>query len=248
MNSKDLLLLYAAKVFGGSKGPTYLTTASDYDGTNDYALRGANLTGAADGKVYTLAFWLNLDADGSNETIFQTEQLAIQVLKQSVNRILVTQYESGAGLLTQVFGSTNTLNAADGWVWVGIAFNTDATTYIYHGDTQIATKTLAGQTMAMTATNWAIGAINSGGGVRLNGCLSEFWYAQEYVDFSVEANRRKFISNSGKPVSLGEDGSAPTGTQPLIYAPDGDPSTNLGSGGDFTITGALTECASSPSG
>ncbi len=42
----------------------------------------------------------------------------------------------------------------------------------------------------------------------------------EYLDFSVEANRRKFISAAGLPQPLGLDGSTPTGNQPAMYFDD----------------------------
>lgn len=68
-----------------------------------------------------------------------------------------------------------------------------------------------------------------------------------------EATRRKFISAEGKPVNLGADGSTPTGTAPAMFfrrAPAAAASTfgnNLGTGGAFTITGTLTNAATSPS-
>lgn len=61
----------------------------------------------------------------------------------------------------------------------------------------------------------------------------------------------KFFS-AGKPVDLGSDGSTPTGTAPAIFlrrAPSAAASTfatNLGTGGDFDITGTLTIAPSSP--
>lgn len=63
--------------------------------------------------------------------------------------------------------------------------------------------------------------------------------ASEYIDFSVEENRRKFFDVSGSVVNLGVDGSTPTGSQPEIYLGN-DYDTfhqNLGSGGDFTVSG-----------
>lgn len=88
----------------------------------------------------------------------------------------------------------------------------------------------------------------------LTGYLADYWIgAGQLIDFSVMANRRKFISASGKPVNLGADGSIPTGTAPAVFlrrAPSGAAATfanNLGTGGDFTITGSLTNSPSSPS-
>lgn len=86
------------------------------------------------------------------------------------------------------------------------------------------------------------------------GYLADCWVgAGQLLDLSVTANRRKFISASGKPVDLGADGSTPTGTAPAIFLsiPNGGTpanfANNLGTGGSFAITGALTLAPSSPS-
>jgi len=71
------------------------------------------------------------------------------------------------------------------------------------------------------------------------GTLGFFWFNTEYIDFSQEANRLKFFDAVNYPVDLGEDGSLPTGNQPLIYInKDFHLGTNLGSGGDFTPVNA----------
>lgn len=76
------------------------------------------------------------------------------------------------------------------------------------------------------------------------------WFAPgQFIDFSVLGNRRKFVDGSGKPVDLGTDGSIPTGTAPAIFF-SGNASSfaiNKGTGGAFTLTGALTNASSSPS-
>ena len=64
-----------------------------------------------------------------------------------------------------------------------------------------------------------------------------------------EATRRKFSTADNKPVDLGSDCSAPTGTVPAICF-SGDASTfgtNKGNGGAFTLSGTLTNAATSPS-
>jgi len=59
---------------------------------------------------------------------------------------------------------------------------------------------------------------------------------------------QKFRSAGGKPVSLGSDGSTPTGTAPTVYLknPFGTFQNNLGGGGNFTVTGTLADDASIP--
>jgi hypothetical protein len=68
-----------------------------------------------------------------------------------------------------------------------------------------------------------------------------------YIDLSVESNRRLFITAGGKPVNP-DLPRAILGT-PLIdlRGPASAFGTNNGSGGDFTVTGTLTDASTSPS-
>lgn len=79
-----------------------------------------------------------------------------------------------------------------------------------------------------------------------------------FVDLSILANRRKFITPSAGAVYLGSDGSSPLGAQPPVFltvtaggqANSADTfAENNGSGGAFAITsGPLTLSTSSPPG
>jgi len=81
----------------------------------------------------------------------------------------------------------------------------------------------------------------SGAGDWYDGCLSEFWLKDVYYDLSVESNRRRFISENGKPVRLP--------TSPLIYLNGSSLTwTNSGSTNLGTQTlNSITDCADSPS-
>ena len=73
--------------------------------------------------------------------------------------------------------------------------------------------------------------------------IADFYFnPTTYIDLSVTANRRKFISASLHPVDRGATGSIPTGTAPIMYQSGAVASwqTNKGTGGGFTLTGALT--------
>jgi hypothetical protein len=79
-----------------------------------------------------------------------------------------------------------------------------------------------------------------------NGSIGELYFHDAYIDLSVAANREKFYnSTTGKPANLGPDGSTPLLVQPRLYVrgPAGTLATNLGSGGSFTLTGALGDGA-----
>jgi hypothetical protein len=88
---------------------------------------------------------------------------------------------------------------------------------------------------------------------KFDGCLSRTWLkVGTYLDFSQESVRRKFYSATGTPVYLGTDGSVPTGSVPNCYhfitdAVSADNyALNLGSGADFTVTGALVQASTVP--
>lgn len=95
---------------------------------------------------------------------------------------------------------------------------------------------------------FAVGSDTEGG--NLLGDLADVWIAPgQFIDFSIEENRRKFIDANGKPVNLGSDGSTPTGSAPAVYF-SGDAATfavNRGNGGASTVAGTLTNATTSPS-
>lgn len=75
-------------------------------------------------------------------------------------------------------------------------------------------------------------------------CMAQLYAAApaEFFDLTVTANRRKFISDLGYPVTLGDNGGRPTGAQPALFLSLGladnaaDAVTNLGTGSSFTVT------------
>jgi hypothetical protein len=89
----------------------------------------------------------------------------------------------------------------------------------------------------------------------LFGDISDVWIAPgQFVDFSQQSIRRKFIDANGKPVFLGANGELPTGTSPSIFL-SGDASStgfvkNKGSAGDVltSITGAVNTSGNNGAG
>ena len=79
-----------------------------------------------------------------------------------------------------------------------------------------------------------------------DGCCAQIYLnTEEYLDFSVTLNRRKFIDALGGMVSLGINGELPTGNSPSIYH-YGKPSNfpiNYGTQGQMTnLVGILSNC------
>lgn len=242
-------------LLGGAYSGVY-PFAYDYDGTNDYATRGADLTGAADGKQGTFSAWVRVDAgDGTNRFLLSNAT----TVAGNTNRIIVWmpasnvvrfQGRNAAGTDILVVDSSAYVAGA---TWRHLLASWDLTDtgkrHIYISDvSDLATvTTYTDDTIDYAVGDWAIGA-SPGGALPWNGCISELLFHTTYIDLSVTANRRKFITAAGKPANLGSNGALPLGVQPLLYAPTGDASNNKGSGGNFTVTGTLDAASTTPFG
>jgi hypothetical protein len=237
---------------GPGSASGYATTASDYDGTNDYATRGADLTGIADGKAGTLSLWARMDGGDGTNMILMANAVGVATSCVTIQRSAANRFQLSLrnAALTSI-GSINSAstNFTAGATWRNVLCSWDLAAGVarmYVTDVSEGSVVPTNDTIDYTLGNFSIGA-GTGGGTKFNGCLSEVFFHTQFIDLTLAANRRKFISGSGKPVFLGADGSLPLGVQPLLYAPNGNPTTNLGSGGAFTVTGSLDPCSSSPS-
>lgn len=232
--------------------------SADFDGTNDY-MRRVGFTGAADSKSGILSAWIRLDdGDGSVHVILDGIEVAVSFafVRVDTTNTLRIDGDNTSGILILRLTSDTAYTAGATWLHVLASWDLAvAAGHLYINDVEdlAAGPTLTDDTIDYTVTTWTIGA-NSGAGFKTNGCLAEFYFAPgQFLDFSVEANRRKFISESGKPVYLGTTGNLPTGTTPLVYQHLDDTeavanfATNRGTGGDFTITGTLDTGSTSPS-
>lgn len=238
---------------GGDGG--YRANAVQFDGSNDYLTRGAELTGITDGQAGTISAWINLTggnatdmvwlASGITSTRFVASRLSSNVFQIFARRADATE------ILKLVTVATYT--SASGWIHFLSSWDlgTAGRRRIYVNDAadlSVATFT-QGETIDYVAdAAWSMGA-HSGGTLKFNSDVADLWFDDSWLDISAEANRRKFITPNGKPVDLGEAGQLPTGSSPLVFlaSPTASWQTNLGTGGGFTENGALTDGSSSPS-
>ena len=247
---------------GGSSPPPpgYTTGAVSFDGATQ--LVNAALS-ATDNQYCSFSVWVYFVDLTSVPTVWIVDPLntfgcnlaggAPAVSPQA----LASSFDDASGDLLIVSNADFANHNSPTGEWINFLGNVDSTNqliqlYANDSDTTGTIQRLSTGTLGFNGLPFYIGsdAVNF-----LDGYLADLWIASgQYIDFSVTANRRKFISASGKPVSLGADGSTPTGTAPAVFlrrAPSADPSTfanNLGTGGGpFTITGALTAAPTSPS-
>lgn len=231
----------------------HVVSAWDFDGTNDYSNRGANLTGISDGKEGTLSVWVRVDGgNGTRRTIFGTYNGAsfgtFQVELQANNTFLV--YAETPPVLSVALNISSTTAYTAGTIWRHLLaswkLDTAGARHLYINDvSDLTVTTFNNATIDYTSGATAIGALPLDGTLKFNGCIAEMWFSPTYIDLSIEANRRKFINADRKPVDLGDSGQNPTGNIPILFTKNF--ATNLGTGGNFTITGSLDAASTSPS-
>jgi hypothetical protein len=229
----------------------FAVDAATFDGLSDWLSRGAALSGVADSATAILSYWIRSAAASGYVLASDAEQVGEFISSMSGPFF----YDSGG--VNGIFASGTTALDDGDWHHVLIALNSSGTVLeIYVDDVSDGGAPSVDGTPAnffFSDTDWGIGASPSGGS-KLAADLAEVYFAPgQFLDITVEANRRKFISAAGKPVDLGADGSTPTGAAPAVYLhlDDGEAvanfAVNAGTGGNFTVNGALATAATSPS-
>ena len=208
--------------------------------TADYYISSITPTGVVNGKTFTVSFWhqwqakiatqLDLLKTGAGD--FATGQLEIRFWN-TPNRIAI-QFGQGSDFqLTSEGTFSNTedgnwhhyMASGDGVAGVGNLYIDD----VNYSNTGAFVTTNANRQFVNT---WSFNERSVGGGQTMN--LADFWFANTYIDLSVAANRRKFVSSKRLPVFLGANGEIPTGTSPWWYFgnPAASWATNLGTAGN----------------
>lgn len=234
----------------------FLVDGADFDGTNDYMTRGAGLTGAVDTKTGILSIWLRIDAgNGTARRILANTGDFVQIYLGTDNNIYVYLIEPGGPNEVLLLGTVSGgLTSGASWRHILASWDIVASaTHMYLDDiSDKQVPILLNLAPDYTVADWRVGATMAAG-AKYNGCMAEFYFApNQFLDFSVEANRRKYRTAVGKPALLGLDGSLPTGVAPIMYHHLDDNeavanfATNRGSGGNFTITGTLDTATTSP--
>ena len=228
-----------------------LFNAVVFDGTNDYLSKSGTFTGAANAKEFTLSFWIKrsqtdaaflIDSAGANVG------LKLEILDNDHLRIRAFN----AATLLDVETASNVFdNGSWHHVLMSVDLTNSSTRAIYIDDVaDSATWT----TYTNTVIDWTgvtglyIGA-TSAGASKVAASIAEFYlHTGSYVDLSDSANRRKFITANGRPAMRDYNGGYQGAGQPKLWLSGATASwhINKGSGGGFTLTGALTTAPTLP--
>ena len=217
-----------------------------FDGTNDYLLRGADLTGSADGTQGTISCWVNFNGgDGASQNIIENSNGFIYIVRNSSNKFVIDANTSAPSAVVSMTSATS-FTVSSGLIHVLMSWDTTAgVAHMYINDVdEDTTPTVSAGTIDYVRGNWGIGGGVTAGANKLNGDLGELWFSLDtYMNLDDVRNRRKFIDENGDPVYLGANGELPTGTSPIVYCSGNEDVfiTNKGTGGGFTENGALTD-------
>jgi len=235
-------------------GGLALQNAVRFDGINDFLQRGANLTGLVDGRNFTVSFWFKHTGKDNDVVAMFFHGNANRFRVSRLSKKWHFQCQNSAG--TDLW-EAQTVNLYDsdtnnpGWHHFIISMELDATPIgqMYVDDVVDQSDVVApvDGIINFPFTEWGVGAVGNGGS-KIDAEIAELWFDAAFLDLTVVANRRKFITASGKPVIMGSDGSVPTGAVPLVYlsGPTVSWHTNKGDGGGFTENGALVDATSNP--
>jgi hypothetical protein len=225
-----------------------------FDGQNDYLSRTSGLSGATDGKTFTLSFWFYSTSTSGDQRVYHSNDTGSGWPRFT---LLLNLSGSGANLITIASAPTdgtfrlNISSAAytivlNTWTHVLVSFDmtSQANSKIYVNDAPISVTygTFTNTNLAFDNDEHKIGAESSSAG-RLKGRLAHFYFDYTYRNLGTESNRRLFITDELKPA----EGLA--SLSPIIYLPMTDADTagdNSGTGGDFTVNGTLDTAQRGP--
>lgn len=231
--------------------------AVNLDGVNDHLARGADYTGSADTGTATISFWFKRSATGAVYLMDDTGTTASVINFSGVKgtnylRILL---RTAAAATVCIIEANTLFTSLTRWYHVAAACdgpNSRADIYVNGVDDKDAANTsTANASIDWTRADHFIGT-QDGGGSKFAGDLAEFYVSTGYLDITQPANLAKLIQG-GRPVELGENCSYPSGSVPILCLrlKPGQSADNFrfnrGTGGDMTITGALSVSTSSPS-
>lgn len=252
-----LLLLHAGLQVPGS-APAGFEVDAVAMGASDWISGNQAMT---DGPEGSAVVWIKVDLPlaAVNGVFSNADSYVGASIDTDGSNLNAFVYDSGGTDFADV--GSNAVTVPDStWVPVFVSWNTNFSAgnkllNLYVGDTdykQTTDDTAAAFSVFLSSDPWYVGQ-NVFNLDTFVGDMAEFWFDDSYIDFSVEANRRKFMTAGGKPVDVGTDGSTPTGSAPIIYLSvrPGDAAadfcTNRGTGGNFTQNGTLALASTSPS-
>jgi len=248
-------LLFAVSASAQSMGvsggnvPRYVPNAWNFDGSQTIR-RSSDFDNNVDGQLGIISFWYRNDVANGNQIALSAQSSDIEVLNDTSGLWTIIMRDAG-GTDVVTMTTQNIFHDGDGeWHHFLASWNTGTDTfhfYISDVENLSGARNATDNDIDYTGSPHDISGVS--GTQEWQGCLADVYINYgEFLDFSIVANRRKFIDVNGDPVLLRNDGSGPTGNQPTAYLknPSGSVTANSGAGGDYNTNGGVTACSNNP--
>lgn len=234
----------------GTGTPLYAPNALCFLSADSSTTRNSNYTGLVDGKLGIVSFWYMSDQAGLPHVAGGVQGSFVEFLHDSSGGWTIILLKIGGGDAIGSYSSIALGHNGDN-IWHHFMASWDSNvacnTHMYvDGVDSLSGPTVCDQAADIdyTRTQHFYSSIG-GGSQNWSGGLADMYVNyDEYIDLSILANRRKFISAANEPVFLGADGSAPTGTAPLGYLKNvaATANVNSGTGGNHGAILNITDC------
>lgn len=219
--------------------------AMDFDGTNDYLSRASDLTGNTDGKTFTFSYFGWRNATGSLHTIYDNGKVTIQV--NASDQVIITGKNAAGTTILSATATASTIQKQtfdNLLISIDLANTSNRSIYIDDVAATVTWAAYTNDTLDWTTATHAVGAVYSGFASKYAGRLSGLFLDYTYRNLSVEATRRLFFTADRKPAAN------QAALSPILYLPLSDqtqPGLNLGTGGNFALTGVVARSGRGPS-
>lgn len=220
--------------------------------------REAGYTGASDSSTGILSMWVRPTYYGS-QYIQNTSQTVNLYHSALTAKFTLDLSDSTALKAFRVRSNVGYVFTDPEYVHILISWNTNFSAgnklaHFYVNDVNVKEVLYDGDSafnVDYTQANWAIGltSLADYNSSSITSDISEYYFAPgQFLDFSIEANRRSFITADGDPSPLGTDGSFPTGTAPIAYFSGtiDQFNYNRGTGGNMTVNGIIRDAVTTP--
>jgi hypothetical protein len=198
------------------------------------------------GGAFTLSFWFQFNPNLAKMYIFNTSSTfndaSIEVTVTNGGAIQIYIQNQVGTVCKNLLGSPS-LTPGEYYSVLVSAQQTVGSTLMYVDDVPISLSGTDGSLSWDTGAATDIALLNSTSNL-LSGASgwvrnADLWIDNTYSDFTVEADRRKFVTADVKPVDLGVNGETPYGSPPQIFfgsayvAANWNSGINLGGGGNL---------------
>lgn len=214
----------------GGGAPVDNLTAVTFDGTNDHLQRAAALTGVTDGTAFSI-YWKGATSTAATQTLVAIGANRTRMDITSTGAFNVLVFNTAGSLIANILSNTGWADGAEHTVHFSGTAGGSSALYI-DGTSRLASGSIASGTPDMTGGN-SVGA-NTGSANLFNGTMRRVaMWTDVALDVS-SASVRTQMADEAQAATLGTNAVDFYGEAAVWNA-----GTNQGSGGDYTMNGAV---------